>query len=472
MANYTAITPTTLADFASANPSVVPQIWDAIVQTGVNAKEWLSKFQGAGPENVIIEKQEQLARAGNQVNFTIESDLVGDRVLGSTTAIGTEEKENLNTYSVLVDFKRHPVARDRRFESFRGAKAKASMAVKVMGWMARFKQHEALLSLVKNAAYTTSGKTYNLFFSGGGSSLDSLTADTVLDTGCFEMGRAKLVGVGANPANLSQVDGEEIPEFVLWGTSRALEGLTNDQAWNTFNNNARAREGSNAAKNPLLTHSYGLYKGIRAFEVMNPDHDNPKNGAVGSPLEPRALLRTALTGTSVTEINGGGSGATSTAALFFKDFPGYDYLFHSGQTPAADGATYYALILNLPGTTDAGKREVISYTGSANDGNKLGTVTRGLNSQDDDYSPNHAANSLIVPCTKNGIPYAWVPILGRGALLRAYGETREEVAFEEQDYGFIKGACVTAVFGQTPPIRADSRLMNYVMLAVAINPLS
>lgn len=417
----------------------------------------------------IVEKQDLSKGGGDTLNFTVGSELVGDGKKGSNTLIGYEEKLNLYTYQLLVDFQRHAVATDKRLKSFSAAQRRLTLTQMVSRWCGRHKQWEALLSLVKNGAFSASGIANNLFWPGGVSADASLTTSNVLDTSVFDNARQKLVGLGAKPANISRDEGEEVPFFIMLATTNALAHLRDDDAWVNAQLHARPREGSSDMKNPLFTGAFSgkTYGGILPFEVPNPDHDNPKNGAIGNPLEPRALLRSDWSASvgAETELLGGGSGATSTAALYFRDFPGYDYLFTSGQTPAADSGTYYLKIKNLPGSTDAGMFEICSYTGSTNNGNKLAVITRNVAGT---TSLRHDAGSLIVPCNVNGVEIANVLFLGAWALLRGYGEYREMLEEDKQDYGFKNGVAVESIFGQAPARRADGKMPNFALARVSL----
>lgn len=445
-------------------------MWEKAMQDGVIQNEWLSQFQGAeGSDMPIIEKTDLTKGGGQTINFTVESELVGDGKKGAAVLIGNEEKLNRYTYSCVVDWQRHAVATDSRTASFTAAKRKLGFNKLVSRWCARHKQWEALLSYIKKGAFSTSGIANNLFYSGGGAADADLTTSNGLDTGVFDLARYKLISLGAKAAQTSKDDSYDAPFFHMWATSRALRNLNNDSAWNNANLMARPREGSANEKNPLWTGCFSgkTYNGIIPYEYMLPDHDNAANGAIGCPLEPRALLRAALTDDSVTALTVGGSSGSSTP-LYLRDFPGYDYLFTADQTAAADSGTYYFKIINLPGSTQAGKYEVCSYTGSANNGKTISTIVRNVlsNSQ---TTVVHDANSLVVPCTATGVEYGHVIITGAMSLLRAYGEFRERLTSDKQDYGFVNGVGVESIFGQTPAQRTDGRYPGYVVARVALN---
>lgn len=473
------IAATLISDFSSASPAVVSQVWASMVQRAVRLKEDLSKFEKEVSEDddgdvnaAIVAISNPLKKAGNQINITVESDLVGDRQLGETSVLGAEETLNLGTYSVTVDEKRHGLGLARRFEEFRAAKSRAGMTKSLTSWEARFKQEEALLSLVLAATDTTTGKANNLIWSGGGSADTDLTAGSTLNTSVFEAARTKMSSLGALPCESSVRDGVEIPEFYAWPTTRALDGLKSDLQWIAFNQNSRGRENGADANNPLITGSRGTWDGISAFEMFLPDHDNQAKGAVGSPLEPRAFLRTAISSTSTTSLAFGGSSGSGTAILYVKHFPGYDYLFHTDQTTSADSTTYYLRIYNMPGSTDSGLSEVVSYTGSDNNGNAITVVSRNAFGLGTKYSGTHDAGSLVVQCSANGIPFAFVPFVGRRALVRGYGNLRSQIDFETQDYKAKQGAAIVTTMGQSATKRADGVYHNFILAKVAINPLS
>jgi len=467
-----------LNDHSSLSPSIVAQLWAKAMQDGVIENEWLSRFQGPEGSNMPIIEKDDLSVGGAQtMNFTVGSELVDEGQTGSDSLIGNEEKLNLNTYQLKIDWVRHGVAADRRFKGFTFAKRKMEFTKLLSRWMARRKQIYALLRLIKSGAYTASGRSNNLIYPGAKATDDALTTSDRLSTGLFSDASIKLLTLGAKPANISREEGNEVPYFILWATHRVLRSLVNDSAWNNAQLMGRAREGGADEKNPLFTGCFSnkTYMGIAPYEIFLPDHDNPKNGAIGSPLEPRALLRTATTNfTSVTDIDGGGSDGSGTTRKYFRDFPGYDFTFLPGDSAVTDSNTYYAKIIDLPGATNnPSKFEIISYTGSTgNNGNKLTAVTRNV-AGTTNPDGKHDANSLIVPCNKQGVAYAHVIITGANALLRGYGNNgeggsgREALQVDNQDYNFVNGAAVEAVFGQTPAQRRDGKFPNFVIAKVA-----
>jgi hypothetical protein len=448
------------------------------MQEGVIAKEWLSRFQGVGAESrmPIVEIEDLKASGGDTVVMTVESALVGDGVRGETELIGKEEKTKRRTYSLVVDFVRHATASTQRMRDFSAAKRKLGFTEMLSLWMALMKQHDGLLALVKAGAYTASGRANNLLWGGGGADDSELLATSVLDTSVMQAFRRKAVNLGARPANVTMEKGGEIPFFLLWATSNALAGLRNDTFWRSAAQLAYGREGGADARNPIFTGAFDgrQYEGMIAHEVLAPDHDNPESGAIGTPLEPRALLRAALNPSTAAaqDLLLGGSAATLAynadgCPLYARDFPGYDYKFVSEQDAVVDANVYYAKIINPPGSTDAGKYEVVSYVGSTgNLGTKL-VVDRGLNAGTADYSGTHPANALIVPCNENGVAYSNVICVGSQALIRAYGNSREELDVEGQDYQFKKGAAIKTVFGQAPAQRRDGKYPNFLIARVA-----
>ncbi len=464
-----------LSTYSTLSPSIVSQKWSEAMQQGVLDLEWLTMFQGKEGSNAsIIEKEDLLKGDGDTINFTVGAELRGDGVTGSTQLITKEEKAKLNTYSTVIDFIRHATAGDRRFKSMSIAGRKLEYTKMLSKWMAMRKQNDGLLKFIKTGAFTSSGRANNTIYGGGVSSDLALTVNDQLHTGFFSDARKKLIALGAKPANISREKDYQTRYFNLLATTDMLSNLNNDGAWNNAQLMARPRENGKDADNPLFTGCFSgkTYGGIIPFEYMMPDHDNPENGAIGSPLQPRALLRDATTNfTSDTTLSMGGSAATSSTILYTKWFPGYDYLFTSGQTAAPDTTVYYAKIIDMPGATNAGKYEIVSYVGSANDGNML-TVTRNVGGT----NPNgvHDANALVVPCNANGVAYGFVVVMGAMAMLRAYGNNgdgksgRENLEYENQDYNFIKGAAIEAVFGQSPPVRADGKYANFIVGKVAL----
>lgn len=474
MATQTAPNFTQNSDF-SLTPDHKRQFWDEYAQEGVMMHDILSELEGpVGSDKIIYRKDDTSKGKGQQINITVESELVGDGVQGATAQLGAEEKEGLSTYSLTVDQKREGVAVDALLESWRGAKRKAGLTDKLIRWMANEKQVDALKNLLRNGAYTTTGKANNLLWCGGGSADTSLRPSNVLDTNAFRLMQQKATSLGLQPTNLSRDENPRngIFKMLFICPTDGLAGLDMDGGWNNSFLMAHGRENGADKGNPLFTGSYAKdYKGILPLELRVARHDNPSKGAIGSPLQPQALLRTATTNfTTTTILTFGGSGGTGTSIKWTKFFPGYDYLFFSSQTASADSTTYYLKIKDMPGATNAGKFEVCSYIGTANDGNQI-TVTRGSLTDGVSTSPDgiHDANALVVPCTFDGTEYVHGLCLGRGALLRGYGEWRERIAFEKYDYGEVSGSNISAIYGQTPCQRLDGVFKNFVVLRIAAN---
>ncbi len=469
------ITNAALSDYSSLSPEIIAQFWSDAMQQSVIQKEWFSKFQGGEDSMMpIIEKQDLSRGDGDTINFTVGTGLAGDGVQGASTLIGNEEKAKLRTYQVEIDWVRHATAADRRFRSMSIAGRKLAFTKMLSEWMALKKQNDGILKLIKQGAFTTSGRANNTLWAGDAKADNDLTINDQLHTGFFTDSRRKLIGLGAKPANISREEGYEVPKFILVATTDMLTNLNNDGAWINAQSLARPREGGADEKNPLFTGCFSgkEFGGIVPFEFMQYDHDNAENGAIGSPLQPRALTRAAMT-SSDSDLVVGGSSASGTSIKWLKWFPGYDFLFTAGQSASADSNTYYAKIIDMPGTANAGKFEIISYTGSVNNGNKLTAVTRNVTGSTN-TTQIHAADSLVVPCNAAGVAYGFCLVMGAWALLRAYGSNgkggsgRETLETDKQDYNFIQGAAIEANFGQAPAQRADGKFPNFVVGKVAL----
>lgn len=248
---------------------------------------------------------------------------------------------------------------------------------------------------------------------------------------------------------------------------------------------------------------------IRQYDPF--DHDG--YGAVGSSLNPKALLGETFTINSGTAaaasitIKGGGTGyanapTNAKANKFFKFFDRYTYKFGPSDsvtvnsTSSLNGSAFsYVLILS------GGKYGLYQY--STNDGNKLtmtaalvpsSGVTSGVFNRlvatsntwaslvgstaptgwaaafaDSKLTNTHAIGDPVIQCNAWGVPIGRSLLLGSNAAVRGYGSLDGDRSEETFDGDFVRKVYITSIFGQAPYERVDGVKPNYLQLTHSIS---
>jgi uncharacterized Zn-binding protein involved in type VI secretion len=281
----------------------------------------------------------------------------------------------------------------------------------------------------------------------------------------------QLQRMGGRPAEVGRVGKNVIRKGCVIATTDSLYSLELDSNYKQV-----LRETVNEANAKMIFD--GGYTNVRGNVIRqyNPiDHDGV--GAIGSPLNPKAILGTAITaGTSAFDITGGGSATNGakTKKKYFKFFDGYAYPFLPSDVLSPASETRYLLIVNPPNaTTDPNKVGMYSYT-TGNDGNKititgrlgsaaagvrattLGSVSWNTGDWANKHTDVHPSGSIILPCNAKGQVIGDTLLLNANAALRGYGKYRNQRSVEKKEGGddgtmaFIQRIFVTSVFGQTP----------------------
>jgi len=367
------------------------------------------------------------------------------------------EKIRIDGDELAVDFLRHGVRYTERMEEAMGMRGEIVLGInKESGkWLGRLKTEELDMMFVNQLP------SDNIVYSGS-KTLDTLTsADTVKYDDIMAL-NVQMGRLGGQPGMVGKDrEGNPIMENTFVATREALLSLKQDAAYRTI----LATTKSEADAKIIFAGGYTKIDGNVIKERYVIDHDGV--GAIGSPLNPKAVLGGAVTaGTATFDILGGGSAANAaeTDILFFKYFPNYAYTFLITDTLTQDALTHYVLIVNPSNAaTDPNKWGLYSYT-TGNNGNKitvtgrLGSAVGGLRnstlgSVTWDATKNtdvHPIGATILPCNAKGQIFGYSLLLGKGAARRGYGKYRNRFTTQDHEGGYVMDRFVTTVFGQAP----------------------
>lgn len=466
-----AITGTALAAMA---PDAVRHLWKTGILVAEQNSDFFSKLEG-GRNSVVPTVTDTAKGAGQRITFTTMSGFYGEGKLADARFDDPTDFESIDmsSFDLKVDWIRNAYSINDRTEEVMGMRGEIASGANVeLGkWLGRTKTEHmfAEFQLRLNSA--------NVLYTAGAST-EALKSAHVLDMDAIITAAHSMRGFGGQPANIGK--GEEIWSNIVVAASPSLLSLKLDPDYKTMLANADQRGGGN--------HIFkGAYPDIDGQVIMeyNPiDHDGI--GAIGSFLNPKALLGVAVTaGTATFDIKGGGNStdAALTAKKYFKYFAGYAYPFIDGTSYSPASATDYVLIYNVTGS-DAGKFGFYSYANATgNNGNKLvvagrlaaaasgiAATTLGNVTWNATYNTDaHPEGSLILPCNSYGVPFGHTLILGKHAAMRGYGKYRGKRSTQRYEGDFIEQRFITSVFGQTITKDRKARHIAAIRLTHAIS---
>lgn len=469
--------PNTGTSLAAQAPDAVAKLWQRGVDIYEQTSDFFQQMEG-GSDSVIHTVTDTSKGQGQKITFKTMAGFYDEPHLGEQLFEEQDDFQEilLNTHDLEVDFLRHAVRITDRMEEFLGMRGeiKSNLPVELGKWLGRIKSERLFMMFLHKL------NAENTVIAGGKSTDTLVTADTLDYDEIVALG-VQLGRMGGQPANV----GKNSPLFrnCVVATTDALYSLELDTNYKQVLREAGVRGDGNYIFN-------GGYTDVRGHIIKqyNPiDHDG--RGAVGSVLNPKAFLGTAITaGTATFDIKGGGNttAAGKTKIKYFKYFGGYAYPFLPNDTLSPANETRYLLIVNPPNAeTDPNKIGMYSYT-TGNDGHKI-TITKRLGSAAagdrvttlgtvqwntgvwaSKHTDVHPVGSLIVPCNAAGVPFGHSLMLVRGAAYRGYGKYRNLRSEETHEGGFVKDLFVTSVFGQAPRKNADGRCPGAIVLRHAL----
>ena len=472
------IAATGLENYRAAAASNVGQLFSNFIDLAVEEEDIFANLEGPeGSDRPVWVKTDLAAGGADKVFFNAIASLGGNGVHGDELLEGNEESLAIGSYSCAVDFVRHAVGLTKKDIEFlaAGRSIEAAAAPLVAKWLGRKRQRDMLMKYISSAAGLNTLRPNNK------AGRDSLLATDTLSTSLIAQANAVSTSIGASPINIMEDGFSKVYEMLFLATEDSLTPLANSSTWLQ----AQQYAGTQGDSNILFRGGFTRWNGNTILHHKVVDADTP--GPIGSPLLPKALLGDPIAvGTTAIAITGGGRPSPGTANKYFECFSGAPYRYlESDATGSTDNGTYYEVIVNVSGP-DKGKWGFYSYSGSANDGNKI-TITGRLGSAASgarvatlggvtwDASKNtdaHPTGSVILQANANGVPIGFSLCLGKGSGLRAYGSIRHELVQNTSDYGHRMGWAYQSIYGQQ--VRRDSGLSGinqprgYVLIEHAV----
>lgn len=466
---------------AQADPSVLyRKTLDVYEQT----EDFWQQFEGRNRNAVVVTEDDTSKGAGQTIKIRSLAGFYNEAKTGDELFDSEDDFEEfiMGDYSVVVDFHRWAMRMTERSEEYMGLRGelRAGIPREAAKWLGRLKS-EKMFMLCRERASDTNKVWVNAKDATSLLSSDTLSFNEIIRAATI------LKSQGGTPAHVKVKGDNVIKGYVVIGTTDALYSLETDPVYQSILDQA----GERGSGNLLFTGGYTNVRGNMIAEYCPVDHDG--HGAVGSVLNPKAFIGTAIaapsTGNEVVELKGGGStaAAAKTEKLYFKHFPGHTFKFGEGDSLASDAGPHYCLTVNPPTGTDPNKVCMFKYT-TGNDGHKI-TVTERLHSANlgtyakqtvggvtwntgvwttDVVTNQVSQKATCIPCTEDGVPFGWSLILAKAAAIRGYGKHRQKRGTEvHQD--FVYDTYLKTVFGQS--LREDAQGHKPGVLAVrhAIN---
>jgi len=520
----------TLSDAIALDANVKAIAWARSLQIGSRAFNDFAPFEApevkpgrsmSSPAGIFTVKTALKAGGGDEVKFTVISDIAGPGVGGETELTGNTSHPNFHTWQCRVEWFRDAVEYTKKQINH--------MAVGKDIWpvskfllekkLGRKQQHDMMIFL-RNAARDIGlermayGYNGNMLRPNYRATRDDLYQTDTVDPAFVILAKNKATGLGAQPIRKDiNAYGTSVHGYLFFGSSTAMTDIRNDGGYQ----NAMENAGKRGDGNPIFTGRLVEWQGVYFFEhhVVNPDWDDQ----IGSPLIPRFKVGVLAEGDTSDEVVKASANLTRHYAGWF---PGYDYhnFWYDDIEAFVDTADYYAWAINptdgscaffkyngaaeanggapvgISGTASAGNHfEAVVFldpdngtSGSATVGNLDatgdllwgsggGTPIRGVGG---DGSGNTSANytyaadleldAVVFPANANGAIIGHSFLFGANAAARAYGVVEVNPISQDRDYKFVTGHGFESVFGQAPTMRTDEVTNNYVIMEHAVAP--
>lgn len=355
----------------------------------------------------------------------------------------------------------------------------------------------------------------NTIYPNNKASLDDLGTNDFLNLSLMERNKLLMNANQAGPFDIRRSEaGAEILEYLVMGSSKAFNGLSNSNAYQNLMANADMR-GDN---NKLFKGGLPKWSGTRMFDWAV--EDGTQAGPLGAPCAPIAYLGADIQANGTNDAGPapfitGGYGLPAAAVnvepkpLFMQYYKGSEYMAHEGvKIKATNNVTYYAGMPILTGA-DVGKIAIVSY--QINDGNKITILNRmgvansgyvqtviGSMTIDGAGSPWTSiagpngfkgvsvgvipAGTPIYQINAKGTSYVYSFGLGRNAIIAGYGNIAPNKAygsgggspgqrlFEAQDAGRLYSVGWQQVWGATASQNANNMVNGYTLIVSAYQP--
>lgn len=446
-----------------------------LVQTANN--DILGQMEGPeGSGKPICIKTDLTKGAQESVNFTTMSRPGGRGTIGETAL--EAEALDFNSFNLKIDILRHGLGWTEKMARFMaaGASVEEAYAEVLSEWFGLQRQNDMFMLWRRYATAT------NTIRPNDRATDDTLLTADVMNTTLIGDIASLLKTRAAPPANLTKrkIDkfSADILGYIILASDSFLKPLKSNSTYLQSLRDAAVRGNENV----IWSGGYAKYDNQAIFH-MDVVHEDTR-GPLGAPIEPEALLGTALTtGTTAKTITGGGRTSPSSTHYPFEWFKGNAYPLLGHDAPSADSGEYYVVIYNTTGA-DAGKYGIYKYTGSSNNGNQivcsahLGasatgvavTTLAGITYDSTKHTDAHPTGSRIVQVNAKCVPYCYGIGMGAMAGLRAYGGPAIKPISETGDWGMKKGMGFLATYGQGVPKDTRDAIRNYVLIVAAYRP--
>lgn len=493
----------TLSNLTAQDSKFIPELWSNLAQRADWERDFFAAHEDMNPNSICQCRADFSVMKGRTINMrTDDHDYYGDGVMGETIMTESED-EQPGSFPVSVDFYRDrgEYTAAMQFASGMASEINDRVPQKLGGWLGWKKSKIGFMMLRDRVS------SEHTFYAGSATSIDTIkSADTITVDDIAKFTQV-IKRHGANPLKIIN-PGEKrnvITRMGFISTNDALTSLVATSDYKDLVTNAGERGNGNVQFSGGFVDLAAGSIVNRIYEVVALAHAN--RGPIGSPLQPEALLGTAISaGTTAISVTGGGNATNGaiTKYKYFQFFRGCPFYYSSFDLQAAGVDTYYFLIINMSGA-DAGKVGMYSYTGSGftNSGNAititnrlgsaasgarvttLGNVTWNTGVWLNKHTDAHPSGSLIVQCNSYGVPICASLPVGGGALLRAYGGisdldfgpgtvrmSKGTVATTQKgDGGFLTMRYIASCFGHALYKRTgDSLTKNSGVVWHAYNP--
>jgi hypothetical protein len=452
--------PNTGTSLETMDPDSVRKLWQAGVDVFEQSTDFFEQFEGGA--NALIETITDTSKGkGQEIDFSVMSGFYDEPHMGEELFETSDDFEEilLDSNKLKVDWLRHATRVSERMEEVMGMRGEIVSGIneEIGKWLGRLKT-EQLFMLFREVIPAS-----NIVFANGKAQDTLVSADTLAWDPVVAL-KTQMQRLGGMSAQVGRTaNGVPIFRNIVIAPSDVLYSLELDPEFRDILKSTRDEESAKT----LFSGGYVDVRGQRIMEYTPIDHDG--EGAIGSPLNAKALLGNAISaGTTTFDITGGGNptSAAKTKKKYYKYFPGFAYRFLADNVLAPASATRYVLIVNPPNAaTDPNKIGMYSYT-TGNNGNKitivnrlgsaasgarvttLGSVVWDTGLWNGLHTDVHPQGALVLPCNAKGQIFGDVLMLGRRSARRGYGKYRNQRTQQEHEGGFITDRFVTTVFGQ------------------------
>lgn len=460
------------------NAKVVGEAFSRLMLIQTPNNDILGQMEGPeGSGKPICIKTDLTKGAMDLVNFTTMSRPGGRGAIGET-ALEAEQLDH-NSFNLKIDVLRKGLGWTQKMQLFlsAGSSIEEAYAEVLSEWFGLQRQNDMFMLWRRFATAT------NTIRPNDRATTDTLLTGDVMNTTLIGDIASLLKTRAAPPANLTKRKVEkftaEIKGYIILASDRFLNPLKSNSTYLQSLRDAAVRGDDNI----IWSGGYAKYDNQAIFHMDVVQEDT--RGPLGAPIEPEALLGTALvTGTTAKTLTGGGRTAPDATSYFpFEWFKGNEYPLLGQDAVGADSGVYYVIIYNVSGA-DAGKYGIYKYTGSNNNGNTivctshLGasatgvavTTLAGIAYDAAKHTDAHPTGSRIVQVNAKCVPFCYGIGMGAMAGLRAYGGPAIKPISEMGDWGMKKGIGFQATYGQTVPKDTQLAIRNYVLIEAAYRP--